>query len=57
LSESDDDQEEHSTVTEKLKQRLQIVKNLGEDIKNKVCLIIRILFHFQRFLLDIFFER
>jgi hypothetical protein len=43
LSESDDEdehnQEEYSTITEKIKQRLEIVKDFGEDIKSKVCVL------------------
>ena len=52
----DDDQEEQTTVTEQIKQRLQTVRDLGKDIKNKVCSILRILYRLQRFSLDIFLQ-
>jgi len=56
-SDVDDDDDEYSTFTEKIKQRLEIVKDFGEDIKSKVCFMSKMLYHFQRFLLDIFFKR
>jgi len=45
LSESDDE-DEHSTITEKIKQRLEIVKDFGEDIKSKVGFMSKILYNF-----------